>query len=577
MKLTAQMPTTDKKRRRVGQDAESSGPQRTPAASSSSNANGQSQASASGTFVNGATSPPPSRTKAPVQPSTPRIRTNNLPAKPTAPTNPSPLRQAWNHNDSPSPPQPPASKPTRAANLMSELLKMDVPVPTPDFSNPYEAAGPVPAKPATRRPVTKRPRVVAANHAEMKKEEKKEEKKVAEMSPQKIIEATVPKGSKRSRPPPDLDSSGPKTDPREPPAPRRSSRLKSPEPRVTNGINGIAGASNGARVPPPVVEEDESPTKKQKTSTASGLMNNKKMTVTIEEVEDVDMPAPPSTYTRPSEIIEPVDSPQRQRSQSPTAATSPTSPVRNPYGMKSSAPKAPSKLRYSIKADADSDKGEDDEKEKNMPSFVSFPPLPLPRNRAAASSSTSTSSAPARPIAPTRSKSISKSEAETKDSVLTLAVEDLPKFTFAAPAFSPVAGPGPSTQKSRELAIAAAKAALPAFDFSTRSMSFGTTWGKSAAAPQSTVSIAKPPGTSVGEQWTCSTCMLKNPASATEKCTVCDESRPKPASAPATGGFNWAAAGMKKPEAAEAKWTCSVCMLSNPPSATQCTVCEADR
>lgn len=72
---------------------------------------------------------------------------------------------------------------------MSELIKEASPAPKPDFSNPYDSAGPVAAKPATRRPVTKRPRAVAGSHAEPKKEEKK----MADLSPQKIIEATVPK------------------------------------------------------------------------------------------------------------------------------------------------------------------------------------------------------------------------------------------------------------------------------------------------------------------------------------------------------------------------------------------------
>ena len=43
----------------------------------------------------------------------------------------------------------------------------------------------------------------------------------------RIIEATVPKGSKRARPPPDL--APPKSAPTAP-EPRRSTRLKSPEP-----------------------------------------------------------------------------------------------------------------------------------------------------------------------------------------------------------------------------------------------------------------------------------------------------------------------------------------------------------
>ncbi|WOO77876.1 Nucleoporin [Vanrija pseudolonga] len=132
------------------------------------------------------------------------------------------------------------------------------------------------------------------------------------------------------------------------------------------------------------------------------------------------------------------------------------------------------------------------------------------------------------------------------------------------------------------------------------------------------------PATSTGPEWTCDTCMLKNPDSAKEQCTVCETPRPgaatppaagppkppavpttggfagfgaKPAasstSAPAAGGFSPAGAvpkaggfsfGQQKPAApaptasSGPEWTCDTCMLKNPDSAKeQCTVCEAPR
>lgn len=186
MKLTtSEAPTTDKKRRRVGQDAETPVPQ--PTAETFTNA----AASNSNATTNGSmNTPAPTSNGSPLSPTTPRIRTNNVPTKPTAPSVPSPLRQAWNQSDSPSPPHlAPVSKPTRAANIMSELIKEATPAPKPDFSNPYETTGPAAAKPATRRPVAKRSRVVASSQPAPKKEEKK----LSDSSPQKIIEATVPK------------------------------------------------------------------------------------------------------------------------------------------------------------------------------------------------------------------------------------------------------------------------------------------------------------------------------------------------------------------------------------------------
>ncbi|TCD67585.1 hypothetical protein EIP91_012215 [Steccherinum ochraceum] len=560
MKLTtSEAPTTDKKRRRVGQDIDTSVPQRTAEPSAGS----ASSKPAAG--VNGSTPPASTSNGSPLSP--PRIRTNNVSSKPTAPSVPSPLRQAWNQNDSPSPPHPAsASKPTRAANIMSELIKEATPAPKPDFSNPYETTGPAAAKPATRRPVTKRSRAVASSQPAPKKEEKK----LADLSPQKIIEATVPKGSKRSRPPPDVDSSIPRTDPFESAAPRRSNRLKSPEPTIAP-VNGK----------PIVEDEDESPTKRQKKAApTSVLLNGRNSTVIIEEVEDVDMTSSKtssSSVVRPSQVIEPEEpTAPRQRSQSPTSTTSPTSPVRNPFGMKSSAPKAPSKLRYSIKPEGESDKGEDEDAiQRKAPlsfaSFASQPPPPQP------------STFPSRPPAPS---SPPKSEAEIKAAVRAMAPQELPVFSFGVPSTSPGAGPGPSSQRSRDAAKAVSSSILPAFDFSSTARAAAT---RTDASPPSSSTPAtafdfaaaglKQPG-APGDQWECTACMLKNPNSATEKCTICDAPRlSKPAPAAATGGFNWAASGLKPPEKASGNsWTCSGCMLLNPASATdKCTICDAPR
>ncbi|EUC55655.1 zf-RanBP domain protein [Rhizoctonia solani AG-3 Rhs1AP] len=86
----------------------------------------------------------------------------------------------------------------------------------------------------------------------------------------------------------------------------------------------------------------------------------------------------------------------------------------------------------------------------------------------------------------------------------------------------------------------------------------------------------KAPSTSTGGQWTCSTCSLSNPASATEKCTVCDAKKPGAVPVTKTASFDWGAAGLKAPSLA-AGWTCSTCGLSNPDSAAKCTVCDAAR
>lgn len=143
------------------------------------------------------------RQTSPLPPS--RLRT---PVKPTAPINPSPLRQAWSDASSTSshednkPSQ--ATRPTKAANLVAELIKETAPPPKPDLSNPYQTASPV-GKVGPPRRGTKRPRAVGkplptkdqkAEEEKRKAEEQKkkeEEEKLKALSAQAIIEATLPK------------------------------------------------------------------------------------------------------------------------------------------------------------------------------------------------------------------------------------------------------------------------------------------------------------------------------------------------------------------------------------------------
>lgn len=87
--------------------------------------------------------------------------------------------------------------------------------------------------------------------------------------------------------------------------------------------------------------------------------------------------------------------------------------------------------------------------------------------------------------------------------------------------------------------------------------------------------------------WTCSLCGLQNPLSATEKCTVCDAPAPKakkdeatkappPPSAPVVP-FNFAAAGFTMKAPDAGSWTCSVCMVPNKADATTCISCTSRR
>lgn len=178
---------------------------------SAPNVNNAAGSSSSMPFPNSARSPSPASQQTAVAPklngaatappSTPRLRTAGM--KPTAPAIPSPLRQAWGQNDPPSPPPPqPKPKPTRAANIMTELIKETAPPPKPVFSNPYQEACPVPLRPTKKPPLPRRraPAVAQADKAKAPvtpagtKTEKTQERKVdTALSPQKIIEATLPK------------------------------------------------------------------------------------------------------------------------------------------------------------------------------------------------------------------------------------------------------------------------------------------------------------------------------------------------------------------------------------------------
>lgn len=289
--------------------------------------------------------------------------------------------------------------------------------------------------------------------------------------------------------------------------------------------------------------------------------------VIIEEVEDVDMPA---KVEHPSQIVEPGETQPQQRSTSPTsslgALPNGNAAAKAAYGLKSSAPKAPSKLRYSFQAEKEDKEGEKSQsKNKGTSPFTFGATHPKPYARPAP-----------------------KTKQEVRTTVMALPTLDLPTFAFDVPTSSPGAGPGPSSQKSRNAAMATSKTSLPTYDFSApapvASFSIPATAPAPAPAPTAfnwtAAGMKAPTQQSTGGTWTCSQCMLSNPDSAKDQCTICDAPRPgKAKPAPAPAAFNWSAAGMKAPtQATGGTWTCSECMLSNPDSATtQCTICEAPR
>ena len=538
---------------------------------------------------------PPAPAPAPPPPpaAIPRLRTIGF-NKPTTPAVPSPLRQAWSQSDS----SPPTLKPTHAASVLTELLKEVTPPKLPPFANPYEALYPGSLKDAIMRYAPSRKRknredakANATKAAETAREQKVEEKKekAPEMTTRRIIEATVPKvgtflstadtslmsiqGAKRARPPPELMSRN-----FEPPQPEagssRSAQFKTPEPPsapTTSSFSSFIAASKEVRRRPlPTVEEvsDEeqpSPPKKPKIRSPAAHVAATPppapisvptrppvptRTILVEEIDDQDMETDTTPVVHPSQVIEPTEDRSR-RSSSPTSpvttvGSNPFPSAKSSFPVKSSAPKAPSKLRYSIQPEGD----ETEEMNTQDKTAVSVP-MTIVEDE---------------PM-----EEGPKSVTEVKGLVKTLSKNELPSFAFNFPNATP--GAGPSTLMARETAKATTAFGLPTFPFSAGEQSSSAP----VAFDWNAAGMKKP--APEGDSWTCSTCMLQNPATVKDKCTVCDAPRPGAASTSAAPpAFDWSAAGMKKPSSGGNQWTCGTCMLANPATATdKCTVCDAPR
>ncbi|KAI6044186.1 hypothetical protein EDC04DRAFT_410994 [Pisolithus marmoratus] len=564
--------TKDTKRRRVGDEAEFSVPQWVSLPSTSTTTStvtfpsqssepaGQPSPSTSMTSPNGKTpatlAPPPPVTPKANGVQSPRLRTTGLS---TTPAIPSPLRQTWKGSDSPQPPQP--SRPTKAAGYMTELLKEIAPVKKPDVSNPYQTASPVKLPP--RKSAPKRPRPAA-------KVAEKPKGKEPLLTAREIIEATVPKGSKRSRPPPELEES---------PLVEEVSdeEILSPKLNGTSSQSSRFTSSSGSAIELEeiVYLDEESPQKKRRTTKSPQPSQP-----TVVEVIDVDAsePAPSSPLVRPTEITEPDELPNVNGKPSSPATTSslPTASSKTLFGIKSSAPKEPSKLRYSYHVD---------KVEVVAPQATSTPP-PVPSLFTPPTVSLPPVSSFFAPPTIHPVPGPPKAKLLPKDEALAMSVDDLPKYSF--PVKETVYPAGPSSKHARKAASEAPVSSLPTFDIRTMPTQVinGFNW---------TAAGLKPPTPSVGSMWKCDHCLLENPDSAKEKCTVCDAPRqgvaqPKPAStsatlpvppvppAPPVKAFDWSAAGLAPPpKPGGGSWTCSLCGLSNPANADKCTVCEAPR
>ncbi|KAF7309574.1 E3 sumo-protein ligase 2-like protein [Mycena indigotica] len=391
----------------------------------------------------------------------------------SVPVVPSPLRQAWGSSPASSVSSS-ASSPTtstKAASLLTAIIRdanAELPTRFADVRNPYQAASPVSRRVTnTHAPETtsrKRPRGNNAN-----KEEDKGEKVI--VPPQDIMEATMPKGSKRTRPPTNLHVPSSTS-------PRRSPRLGSQ--RDDGDTNEEQGpASKRARIPeePP----DDIPAK-------SSVIEAKSVSTPI----TASLPSP-SEQSRPK-------------------------PLAN-------VPREPSKLRHSF----------------------------------------------APPATPPPLSGIEASTMDPKDRARSLPALSLPTFSFPA-----LTNPLHLDEHSgvRDSVRRMTKRDLPTYDF-TRPL---TDKGKAKAVEGFNWAAAGGAAPKLSG-WRCDTCFLDNEAENLDQCAVCEAPRQHKEQKVETKGFDWAAAGSIKPnKILDGDWICGLCMLKNPSTASdKCSVCDSPR
>ncbi|KAH9839894.1 uncharacterized protein C8Q71DRAFT_855201 [Rhodofomes roseus] len=587
IRITPEKPPADGKRRRIGADPDLFAPRPVSSvtASSSYARNGATSPvagpSSTGTRGDSTANGLPKVNRA--SPTTPVRR----PAKATAPVNPSPLRQAWGQPDSPpSQSSPPStSKQTSSAAYLSQLIKDISPKTNPDIQNPYQAASMLPRPPA-KKPPPKKPRGADAAKPAPKPAAAAAALTAAEpaLTPVETIEATMPTGSKRARPVPDIrpiatgEATSSSAGAAEPPTSRRTTRIEAAAGTKTNGFSAkVSVVYEGVDE-----EEEGSPQKKQKTTKTpapptNGLSRRRPPPVEIVEVLDEDEPSGSQVYTLPSEVIEPDES-SKSAARSASLVTAPSS-TRVRAGSGSSQdrphdkfkPARPSGLRHQVSMD-DEEAPEDNAKPAPVPSA---PKPSLPSLVPAA-----------KPIAQKKAHTPPR---DAKAIALAKSANDLPTYSFTIPST-----PLDVSRSAKDRVRAMRPAELPVFDLKTALSSPGA--GPSTSAGSRAGDVGKSTGGSSSSQgfnweaagmakpapkaegsWTCSACMCTNDAKATEKCAICEAPHPSAPKAQPVG-FNWDAAKLVKPKAKEGSWTCSMCLCSNGPDVEEkCSVCEAPR
>ncbi|KJA28125.1 hypothetical protein HYPSUDRAFT_802759 [Hypholoma sublateritium FD-334 SS-4] len=562
------------------------------------------------------TSPPtPKANGTPVRPAAVASARLRTPAKPTAPVVPSPLRQAWSDASPPSSRDDsrgsPAQqiKPTKTANFMADLIKETTPVVKPDLSNPYQTASPVgkvgPPRRGARRPrATGRPALPSREEKAAEEKKQKEKEKLDAVSSQAIIEATVPKGSKRSRPPANFE-----------------------KPSEVNGHVNEENRVSQYQVEEPEDDGSSRASKKSKpTLNGNGRPSSFKSPppvssdITIEEIGDVPM----SETNKDDEKVKTngKDTTHATNGSVSAAAAASTNALtsRASFSALKSIPREPSKLRFSFQAEGSAASPSSPAAPPAAPLPRLSPPAPAPLQQPAFAIPSSNfsfsfkanekeaidepmsmapdSDAPLRP--PT--------EEEIKAQVKAMDPNDIPEFSFTLTAISILSSSAEHVRARSDVKVLP-PSSLPTFNFldpvveSPSGFKFSSTPSTSYNTPKlSPPKFDLPPvkafdfaaaGMKVEVKkdiWTCSICSVTNKNSAVQ-CVACESPapsagptskpvetlRPSMPAAPVVKGFDFAAAGFKMATPNKDTWICSECTLSNPNSASTCGPCGADR
>ncbi|KAJ2247474.1 hypothetical protein GGI13_005028, partial [Coemansia sp. RSA 455] len=146
----------------------------------------------------------------------------------------------------------------------------------------------------------------------------------------------------------------------------------------------------------------------------------------------------------------------------------------------------------------------------------------------------------------------------------------LPMFSFALPTTSEAVS---SSAAAKQMAEKLNLSQLPTFSFTLDTKAMPT---KVFSLPSSKPMPPLVPANT--GNWTCDVCELKSPLSAT-KCVVCDAARPapKPTAAPSAppATNSWASSSFRPVAPKDGEWICDTCELKNPLAATKCTVCDS--